>query len=80
MPDGYELVYVASFDAPNWHFIGAGKSPDDNNYGGTIPKGRKLYLQRSPDKLGTHQSAYLEEVGRIIVRLGDFQPADDCQL
>ena len=74
MPYGYNLLYTAGADAPYWHFIGAGQSPDPENPAGTIPKGGQLYLQRPPDHLGTHQSAYLNGVGRIIVRLGDFQP------
>jgi hypothetical protein len=70
MPHPYELLYVANHNVPYWSFVGAGKSPHP---AGTIPKGGHVYLQRPPDNLGTHQSAYLEGVGRIIVRLGDFR-------
>ena len=80
MPHGYNLLYAASVNAPYWHFIGAGQSPDPNNPAGTIPTGGQLYLQRPPDTLGTHQSAYLNGVGRIIVRLGDFQPVIDVPI
>ena len=80
MPHGYNLLYAASVDAPYWHFTGAGQSPDPNNPAGTIPMGGQLYLQRLPDTLGTHQSAYLNGVGRIIVRLGDFQPVSDVPI
>lgn len=70
MPHPYDLLYVAKDNVPYWQFIGAGKSPAP---AGTIPKGGHVYLQRPPDHLGTHQSAYMEGVGRIIVRLGDFR-------
>jgi hypothetical protein len=73
MPHGYDLVYVASIDAPYWHYVGAGQSPDVDHPAGTVPRGGQLYLQRPPDTLGTHQSAHLDGVGRIIVRLGDFR-------
>jgi len=74
MPVGYFLVYAATADAPYWHYR-FGQSPRANNSAGTIPKGALVHLQRPPDTVGTHQSAYLYGVGRIIVRLGDFQPA-----
>jgi hypothetical protein len=72
MPHGYYLPYVADLEEPYWNF-GFGqikKKPD-----GTVPKGGLLYLQRPPDSLGTHQSAYLDGVGRIIVKIGGFRPA-----
>ncbi|HEY6308203.1 MAG TPA: hypothetical protein VI488_17290 [Candidatus Angelobacter sp.] len=69
---GYDLIYVARIDAPYWIYK-FGRSPDANHPAGTIPKGGEVYLQRPPDTLGTHQSAYLDGVGRIIVRLGDFE-------
>ena len=72
MPHGYYLPYVANSEEPYWLF-GFGqikKKPD-----GTIPQGGLLYLQRIPDGEGTHQSAYLEGVGRIIVKIGGFRPA-----
>ena len=72
MPNGYYLPYIADSDEPYWNF-GFGKitkKPD-----GTIPKGGILYMQRPPDQLGTHQSAYLDGVGRIIVKIGGFRPA-----
>ncbi|MGC2694729.1 MAG: hypothetical protein WA738_02975 [Candidatus Angelobacter sp.] len=74
MPHGYYLPYVAEVDAPYWHYA-FGQSHKPNNSAGTIPKGGVLFLQRPPDTLGTHQSAYLYGVGRIIIRIGDFQPA-----
>ena len=80
MPHGYNLLYAASVDAPYWRFTGAGQSPDANTPAGTIPMGGQIYLQRPPDTLGTHQSAYLNGVGRIIVRLGDFQPVIDVPI
>ena len=45
--------------------------------GSVIPKGGLLYLQRPPDTLGTHQSAWLDGVGRILVRIGGFRPAPE---
>jgi len=74
MPDGYYLAYVAKEDVPYWHYV-IGQAPKANNVAGTIPKGGLVHLQRPPDNLGTHQSAHLYGVGRIIVRLGDFRPA-----
>ena len=74
MPDGYYLPYVANEDAPYWHYQ-FGQSLRANASAGTIPKGGLVHLQRPPDTLGTHQSAYLYGVGRVLVRLGDFQPA-----
>jgi hypothetical protein len=75
MPEGYYLVYAAQVDAPYWRYIGAGMSPAVKHPDGVIPQGALVYLQRPPDTLGTHQSAYLMGVGRIIVRLGHFHPA-----
>ena len=81
MPEGYYLPYVAEVDAPYWLYR-FGQAPKANNSAGTIPRGRFVFLQRPPDKVSTHQSAYLYGVGRIIVRQGDFQPAparvSDC--
>ena len=74
MPQGYYLVYVAKADAPYWHYQ-FGRAPKADNSAGTIPKGGLVHLQRPPDSLGTHQSAYLMGFGRVLVRLGDFQPA-----
>ena len=74
MPQGYNQPYVAKADAPYWHYR-FGQPPKADNAAGTIPKGGLVHLQRPPDSLGTHQSAYLMGVGRILVRLGDFQPA-----
>jgi hypothetical protein len=74
MPDGYYLVYAAIVDAPYWHYQ-FGQSLKPNTSAGTIPKGGLVHLQRPPDTQGTHQSAYLYGVGRVLVRLGDFQPA-----
>lgn len=74
MPEGFYLPYVAEGDAPYWHYR-FGQAPKPNNSAGTIPRGGLVFLQRPPDSLGTHQSAYLYGVGRVLVRLGDFQPA-----
>jgi hypothetical protein len=74
MPNGYYLPYIADSDQPYWHFQ-FGRSPKPNNAAGTIPKGSVVYLQRPPDTLGTHQSAYLYGVGRILVGMGKFRPA-----
>jgi hypothetical protein len=68
------MIYAANQNAPYWHYE-FGRSPKTRNVAGTIPKGGMVYLQRPPDNKGTHQSAYLLGVGRIMVRLGDFQPA-----
>jgi hypothetical protein len=72
MPHGYYLAYVATCDSPYWHY-GFGQLPKPP--AGTIPKGGLVYLQRPPDTLGTHQSGYLYGVGRILVKIGTFQPA-----
>ncbi|HLY91911.1 MAG TPA: hypothetical protein VKQ89_01520 [Candidatus Angelobacter sp.] len=72
MPNGYYLPYIAESEKPYWNF-GFGRinqKPD-----GTIPGGGILYLQRPPDDLGSHQSAYLNGVGRVIVKMGGFRPA-----
>jgi hypothetical protein len=74
MPNGYYLVYVAAIDAPYWHYR-FGHGPKANNAAGTIPRGGLVHLQRPPDTVGTHQSAWLDGVGRVLVRLGDFLPA-----
>lgn len=74
MPNGYYLPYIADSDQPYWLFQ-FGRSPKPNNAAGTIPKGSVVYLQRPPDTLGTHQSAYLYGVGRILVSMGKFRPA-----
>jgi hypothetical protein len=42
---------------------------------GFIPRGTILYLQGPPPGMGTHQSGYLDGVGRIIVKIGGFKPA-----
>ncbi len=72
MPNGYYLPYIAELDEPYWNF-GFGRI--NNSPDGTIAKGGLLYLQRPPDQMGTHQSAYLTGVGRIIVKIGGFRPA-----
>ena len=74
MPNGYYLPYIAIEEASYWHYQ-FGQGPKATNAAGTIPKGGLVYLQRPPDSLGTHQSGYLYGVGRILVRMGDFQPA-----
>jgi hypothetical protein len=74
MPNGYYMPYVADDDEPYWHYA-FGQSPAVKPPAGTIPKGGILYLQGPPHKLGTHQSAWLDGVGRIIVKIGGFRPA-----
>ena len=74
MPQGYYLVYAARADVPYWHYQ-FGQSPKAGNAAGIIRKGGLVHLQRPPDRLGTHQSAWLDGVGRILVRVGDFLPA-----
>jgi|SRR6185369_2857450 len=69
---GYYLPYIAEADEPYWHY-GFGqlsKAP-----AGSIPKGGIVHVQRPPDSLGTHQSAHLDGVGRILIRIGNFRPA-----
>jgi hypothetical protein len=74
MPQGYYLPYVSAFDEPYWPY-GFGQSPATKPPAGTIPRGSIVHLQRPPDKIGTHQSGYLYGIGRIIVKIGNFQPA-----
>jgi len=75
MPNGYYLPYIAAADESYWSYD-AGQLPNPkHNPAGTIPKGALLYLQRPPDTLGTHQSAWLHGVGRVLVRIGGFRPA-----
>jgi hypothetical protein len=72
MPNGYYLPYVADSDEPYWNY-GFGRihqRPD-----GKVTAGGVLFLQRPPDQLGTHQSAYLPGAGRVIVKIGGFRPA-----
>jgi hypothetical protein len=68
-------MYTAAAEAPYWEYR-FGVSPLTNPAVGNIPKGAKLYLQRPADTtttLGTHQSAYLDGVGQIIIRISDLQ-------
>ena len=74
MPQGYNQPYIAKEDAPYWLYQ-FGQSPKASNIAGTIPKGGLIHVQGPAGPLGTHQSGYLMGVGRIIVRVGDFQPA-----
>jgi len=74
MPNGYYLPYAADQDQPYWRFQ-FGRSPHPQNADGTIPKGGIVYLQRPPDSLGTHQSAYIYGVGRVLIGIGSFKPA-----
>lgn len=74
MPEGYNVPYSAIADAPYWHYK-FGQGPKANNSAGTIPKGGLIHVQGPAGNFGgTHQSAYLMGVGRIIVKIGDFQP------
>jgi len=72
MPNGYYLPYIAGSDEPYWNY-GFGRIKQ--NPDGTIAGGGVLFLQRPPDQLGTHQSAYLPGVGKVIVKIGGFRPA-----
>ena len=72
MPNGFYFPYIADSDQPYWHY---GFGQITRAPAGTIPKGGILYLQRPPDTLGTHQSAYLDGVGRILIKIGGFRPA-----
>ena len=72
MPNGFYLPYIAERDEPYWHYT---LSPSRKLPDGIIPQGGLLYLQRPPDTLGTHQSAYLDGVGRILIKIGGFRPA-----
>lgn len=74
MPNGYHVPYVAKDDAPYWLYK-FGQGPRANNSAGVIPKGGLIHVQGPAGRPGTHQSGYLMGVGRIIVRIGDFQPA-----
>jgi hypothetical protein len=75
MPQGYNVPYVAKDDVPYWLYR-FGQGPKANNIAGTIPKGGLIHVQGPAGRWGgTHQSGYLMGVGRIIVRIGDFQPA-----
>jgi hypothetical protein len=75
MPDGYYVPYSAIVDAPYWHYK-FGQGPRANNAAGTIPRGGLIHVQGPAGNMGgTHQSAYLTGVGRIIVKIGDFGPA-----
>ena len=68
-------MYTAAAEAPYWEYR-FGVSPLTNLPSGKIPKGAKLYLQRPADTtttLGTHQSAYLEGTGQIIMRVTDLE-------
>ncbi|HEX4604748.1 MAG TPA: hypothetical protein VH724_12180 [Candidatus Angelobacter sp.] len=72
MPQGYYLPYIAESDEPYWHYgFGQLSRPP----AGTIPQGGIVYVQRPPDSLGTHQSAYLDGVGRVLIKIGNFRPA-----
>jgi hypothetical protein len=75
MPYGYYLPYIADSDQPYWQYPDGQLPNPKKNPAGTIPKGSHLFLQRPPDTLGTHQSAYLYGVGRILVKIGGFRPA-----
>jgi hypothetical protein len=75
MPQGYNVPYVAKDDVPYWLYK-FGQGPKATNTAGTIPKGGLIHVQGPAGRWGgTHQSGYLMGVGRIIVRIGDFQPA-----
>ena len=75
MPEGYYVPFSAIADAPYWHYK-FGQGPKANNSAGIIPKGGLIHVQGPAGGWGgTHQSAYLMGVGRIIVKIGDFQPA-----
>lgn len=75
MPQGYNVPYVAKDDVPYWLYR-FGQGPKATNVAGTIPKGGLIHVQGPAGHMGgTHQSGYLMGVGRIIVRIGDFQPA-----
>ena len=75
MPEGYYVPFSAVVDAPYWHYK-FGQGPKENNSAGIIPKGGLIHVQGPAGAWGgTHQSAYLMGVGRIIVKIGDFQPA-----
>ena len=74
MPCGYELTYWATADAPYWNYV-PGVSPLNSPPAGIISRSTKLYLQRPANistTLGSHQSAYLDGVGQIIMRVSDL--------
>jgi hypothetical protein len=74
MPFGYELIYTATTEAPYWEYR-FGVSPVTSTHAGNVLTGARLYLQRpaSTSGLGTHQSAYVDGVGRIVMRVADLQ-------
>jgi hypothetical protein len=75
MPEGYYVPYSAIVDAPYWHYK-FGQGPRANNSAGTIPKGGHSTYKGLPAIWAVPtQSAYLTGIGRIIVKIGDFQPA-----
>ena len=75
MPQGYNVPYVAKDDVPYWLYK-FGQGPKAANIAGMIPKGGLIHVQGPAGHMGgTHQSGYMMGVGRIIVRIGDFQPA-----
>ncbi len=74
MQESYTLDYVAMIDTPYWPYE-FGRSPLDSAPAGKIPEGRRLCLQRPPTRLDTLQSAFLEGVGRIVIRAADFKAA-----
>jgi hypothetical protein len=77
---GYELTYTATKEALYWNYV-LGTSPLNNPPAGVIERGTKLYLQRPADRptLGTHQSAYVDGIGQIIMRVEDLKNSDpDC--
>ena len=74
MPEGYYVPFSAVEDAPDWQYK-LGHVPKANNSAGTIPKGGFIHVQGPASTWGgTHQSAYLMGVGRIIVKIGVSSP------
>jgi hypothetical protein len=75
MPEGYYVPFSAIIDAPYWLYK-FGQGPNASNSAGIIPKDGLINVQGPAGAWGgTHQSAYLMGVGRIIVKIGDFRPA-----
>jgi hypothetical protein len=74
MPNGYYMPCIAENDEPYWHYA-FGHSPLVKPPAGTIPSGAILYLQGIQRKPGSHQSGWLDGVGRVIVKIGGFRPA-----
>jgi hypothetical protein len=74
MTDRYELPYVARTETPYWHYE-FGRYPLHTAPAGQIPEGGKLCVQRPPTRLDALQSAFLEGIGRIIIRTADFNAA-----